>query len=573
MVGSTSKGTPSSGNEHSDRRSDQRRRIDNYIARAVLESGLIAAVVLDADGRVVELSSSAAELFGLSRSEALGEELARLILPVSERSTYRAALARYLEAGPATLPWRAELHAERSDGTALLVELSLVAVGCSDGSAFVGLIRDLTDRDRYEARLQYLAEHDHLTGLLNRRRFDEELERELARSSRSGEQGAVLTVDLDDFKSVNDLAGHAAGDELLTKVAHVLAANTRASDVVARLGGDEFAVLLPSTSPARARAAATKLLEGLHRCSVQVEGATFRATASIGVAMFAPGEARAHELLVDADMAMYAAKQSGRDRIAVFTPSEARVARTDARTSWSQQIRHALEHDGLLLYSQPIFNLANGEVTHSELLLRMQGSGEVVLPAEFLRSAERLGLIHAIDHWVVSRAVELLSRQRPGRRRPVSVNLSAGSVAGDPELLGLIRDRLGAADVDPSQLVFEITETAAIGNIEEARTFAVAIRRLGCRLALDDFGTGFGSFYHLKHLPVDFIKIDHEFVHELAHSEVDQQLVRSIVEVASALGIETVAEAVGDEHTVALLRELGVDYGQGFYLGAPEPVE
>ena len=547
-------------------------RAERDMLSHVVESSDDAILTSTADGTITSWNRGAERLFGYSAEEAVGNAVS-MITPVSLMADDEH-VARQVFAGEAV--HRDEVQRVRKDGSAVIVSMSISPVRDAVGrivSAAV-IARDVTERNRYEARLQYLAEHDHLTGLLNRRRFEEELERELSRSSRSGEQGAVLSVDLDGFKSVNDLAGHAAGDVLLTKVARSLVGNTRASDVVARLGGDEFAVLLPNTGPERARVAAAKLLDALHGCSVNVGGTPFRATASIGVAMFTPGETRVHDLVVDADMAMYSAKQSGRDRIAVFTATEAQEARTDARTSWSHQIRYALANDGLLLYSQPIFDLADGRLTHSELLLRMHGSGgQLILPQEFLRSAERLGLIHAIDHWVVTRAVQLLAELPSERRRPVSVNLSAESVAGDPGLLGLIRSELDVAGVDPIHLVFELTETAAISNIEEARAFAQGIRRLGCRLALDDFGTGFGSFYHLKHLPVDYIKIDQEFVHELAHSDVDQRLVGSIVEVATALGIETVAEAVGDQKTVQLLRELGVDYGQGYFLGEPAPLE
>jgi EAL domain-containing protein (putative c-di-GMP-specific phosphodiesterase class I) len=202
----------------------------------------------------------------------------------------------------------------------------------------------------------------------------------------------------------------------------------------------------------------------------------------------------------------------------------------------------------------------------------MRSEDKLLAPGEFLGAAERLGLIHAIDRWVVRQAIDLLAGGRAPADLPLSVNLSGESVAGDPDLLRLIEAELEATQVDPAKLVFEVTETAAIANITEAREFALGVRRLGCSLALDDFGTGFGSFYHLKHLPVDFLKIDREFVHNLPQSQVDQRLVRSIVEVARALRIRTVAESVGDEATIRLLREFGVDFIQGFHVGRPEPL-
>ncbi|HET9719462.1 MAG TPA: EAL domain-containing protein, partial [Solirubrobacteraceae bacterium] len=255
-----------------------------------------------------------------------------------------------------------------------------------------------------------------------------------------------------------------------------------------------------------------------------------------------------------------------------FSSEEAQAARADARLSWAQRIRQALDDDGLVLHWQAIVDLASGRPSHGELLLRMRSGDKLLPPGEFLGAAERLGLIHAIDRWVVRQAIWMLARGRAPADLPLSVNLSGESVAGDPELLRLIEAELQSAEVDPSKLIFEVTETAAIANIVEAREFALGVRRLGCALALDDFGTGFGSFYHLKHLPVDFLKIDREFVHNLPHSRVDQRLVRSIVDVARALRIRTVAESVGDDATIRLLSQLGVDFIQGFHVGRPQPV-
>jgi diguanylate cyclase (GGDEF)-like protein/PAS domain S-box-containing protein len=547
-------------------------RADRDMLSYVVESSDDAIVTESADGVVTSWNRGAERLYGYTADEAIGRGVASLIVPADLREE-QAELTSRVFTGESVR--RDEVARVRQDGSRVLVSLAISpvrdAVGRIVSAAIVA--RDVTERRRYEDQLEYLASHDHLTGLLNRRSFEEELERELDRAGRESEVGALLSVDLDAFKAVNDVAGHAAGDILLARVARALTSNTRASDIVARLGGDEFAVLLPNTGPARARAVAAKLLDALHGCVVQVEGMPFRATASIGVAMLAPGEARVYDLIVAADMAMYTAKQSGRDRIAVFTPSEAELARTDARKSWSHQIRNALENNGLVLYRQPIVDLGTGRPSHSELLLRMRQGDRMIEPGAFLESAERLGLIHAIDHWVVTSAVELVMRTPAERRRPVSINLSGESVAGDPELLALIRSELDVAGVNPGLLIFEVTETAAISNIAEAQAFAEGVRALGCRIALDDFGIGFGSFYHLKHLPADYVKIDHEFVHELVGNGLDQRIVSSIVEVATELGIETVAEAVGDEGTVRLLRDLGVDYGQGFFLGRPEPID
>jgi EAL domain-containing protein (putative c-di-GMP-specific phosphodiesterase class I) len=268
---------------------------------------------------------------------------------------------------------------------------------------------------------------------------------------------------------------------------------------------------------------------------------------------------------------MYEAKQQGRDRIAIFSAEQAQAARADARLSWSQRIRHALEHDGLLLHWQPIVELASGDVSHGELLLRMCSDGGIVLPAAFLQAAERLGLIHAIDRWVVQRAIQLMAGTI-GPAPRMGINLSGESIVGDPHLLEMIEQELARSSVDPANLIFEVTETAAIANMPEATEFARGLTSLGCSLALDDFGTGFGSFYYLKHLPVSYVKLDGEFIQNLPRSEVDEHVVKAIVGVSQALGIKTVAESVADEETIGMLHKHEVDYAQGYYVGKPAPL-
>jgi diguanylate cyclase (GGDEF)-like protein/PAS domain S-box-containing protein len=536
----------------------------------VVESSEDAIVTKDRTGTITSWNHGAERLFGYTAAEAIGRPINLIVPPEGEEE--QEELTRQVFAGQSV--HQLETTRVRRDGTDVAVSLSISPV-LDDRAEIVSaavIARDVTERRRYEARLRALAEHDHLTGLLNRRRFEAELRRELSRAGRSGESGAVVSVDLDGFKAINDSAGHTAGDAVLRMVGNVLSAQSRQSDVVARLGGDEFALLLPGAGADQAQAAAAHLLDALHNCRAEVDGTPFQITASLGVALYTADGPRWDELLVNADLAMYAAKHQGRDRTVVFTPEQAQTARADARLSWAQRIRTALDEDGLVLHWQVIVDLVTGKPSHGELLLRMSSSGKLVPPSEFLGAAERLGLIHAIDRWVVHQAIDLLRRRRAPGNLPLSVNLSGESVAGDPDLLPLIERELRRSGVDPAKLIFEVTETAAIANILEARDFAVGVRQLGCGLALDDFGTGFGSFYHLKYLPVDYLKIDREFVHNLPRNPVDQRLVRAIVDVAQALGIRTVAESVADDATIDLLRSLGVDFIQGFHVGEPKPV-
>ena len=276
--------------------------------------------------------------------------------------------------------------------------------------------------------------------------------------------------------------------------------------------------------------------------------------------------------MVYSDLAMYASKSAGRGRVTVYSPTEGRRARALVRRPWSDRIRYALENDRFVLHLQPILNLASGEVNHGELLLRMrEGEDRLIAPGAFLPTAERHGLIHDVDRWVVRKAISLIADGMHSAEA-VGINLSGHTVAGDPDLLAVISDELAQTGADPSKLMFEVTETAAIANMPEASRFAARVTELGCRLALDDFGTGFGSFYYLKHLPVHYLKLDGEFIRNLPRSTVDEHVVGAIVEVSQALGIKTIAESVADDETIKLLQNHGVDYAQGFHVGRPVPV-
>jgi diguanylate cyclase (GGDEF)-like protein/PAS domain S-box-containing protein len=435
-----------------------------------------------------------------------------------------------------------------------------------------GLLIDISERKAAESQLQYLADHDALTGLLNRRRFIEDLTLELKLARREQRRSSVLVIDVDNFKYVNDSLGHHAGDQLIRSVANVLGSGLREADTLARLGGDEFALLLRGTSGDEAGPVAERLIEGVREHSFAIATEPVRVTASGGLATIAGGDGTAEEVLADADLAMYESKRTGRDRVMSFSPSMR--TSVEERRSWADRIRAALHDDALLLYQQPILELASGKVSQYELLVRMEGpDGGIVLPDEFLPVAERFDLVQAIDRWVVRRAIELLAdSERAGRDLVLEVNLSGRSM-GDAQLFELLERELKRTAIDASRLVLEITETAAIENMEEARAFAERLAALGCRLALDDFGSGFGSFYYLKHLPFDYLKIDGDFVRHLTRTPVDQAVVRSIVQIAESVGYETIAEFVSDEPTLQAVREYGVHFAQGYHIGVPAPIE
>ena len=427
------------------------------------------------------------------------------------------------------------------------------------------------ERERLEGRLQHLADHDPLTDLFNQRRFDEELARELLAARRYGTSGAVMAIDLDNLKHVNDTLGHEAGNELIARVAALVRERLRKTDIVGRLGGDEFAAILPRADEGQACQIAAELLDAIRdQARVETAAGASGTSASIGITVFHDGDEppSGDELLNEADMAMYDAKQAGRDRVHVFDPA----SHGNVRRSWAEQIRGALAADRLVLHAQPIRALKPGDATRHELLLRMVGpDDELIAPETFMAAAERLDLVQELDRWVVRHAIALLGDEAHDHVSRFYVNLSARSM-NSSDLLAVIARELDASGADPSRLIFEVTETAAIVDVERARRFVAALHDLGCSFALDDFGTGFASFYNLKHLPFDELKIDGEFVENLPSNPVNQLVVRSIVAIARGLGKRTVAEWVGDDLTLELLRGYGVDFAQGFHLGRPEPV-
>jgi diguanylate cyclase (GGDEF)-like protein len=446
----------------------------------------------------------------------------------------------------------------RADGTPVPVDFT--SAPSTDGQRSTGVVvvfSDVSDRRELEAQLRHLAEVDPLTELCNRRAFEHQLEERLV--DRRCPSGALLLLDLDHFKFVNDSFGHAAGDDLIRAVADVLRERSRDGDVIARLGGDEFAVLLPTADAEAAHVVATRLLVGLE--AARPSGLPI--SASIGAACFVAGaQTTAGDLMVAADIALYEAKDAGRGRVAFSS------GQPGASLTWVERIRAALRDDRLVAYSQPIVDVQTGEVVQEELLVRMvDDGGRLVPPSSFLPTAESFGLIGEIDRLMVAKGIELAAK---GRR--VHVNLSGRSVGNDA-LLDEIETELSRTGADPANLVFELTETLAVANMADAGAFAGRLRQLGCELALDDFGTGFGSFTYLKHLPADYLKIDMEFVRDLRHNRKDRRVVDAIVGIAERFGQITIAEGVEDEETLVVLREAGVSLAQGFHLGRPAPAD
>jgi diguanylate cyclase (GGDEF)-like protein len=424
--------------------------------------------------------------------------------------------------------------------------------------------------EKTEAELRYLADHDSLTGLLDRRRFRSELDSYVSFSARYGGQGAVMIIDIDGLKAVNDSLGHHAGDNLLRQIARILRERVRTTDIVARLSGDELAVLMPQTDTEGALQLGEDLRAQVAESARPAPEAE-PVTISVGITMFGSEHAGGPEaVLVAADQAMYRAKEDGRNQIALFSdPVESKVERRRPQTT-TARIRDALTHDRLSLHTQPIRSLASGGIERYELLLRMTGDDGELLPASaFIGAAERSGMIQELDRWVVAQALEVLGRrEREGAPVSLHVNLSGASLA-DVSVLEFIERRLDEGDADPSRCTFEITATAKVSDYARSGGFADRLTEFGCQVAIDDYGSGFGPFHYLKELPFDVIKIDGEFVRDMPRSDADQLTVQAIVQIARGLGKTTIAEYVQDDATAELLREYGVDMAQGFHLGKP----
>ena len=437
---------------------------------------------------------------------------------------------------------------------------------------FIGYLwvyEDITQERRTAQQLLNLAERDSLTGLYNRHRFQEELVRAVDEAERIGGGCALLFFDLDEFKAINDHFGHGAGDALLTRVANEVSHVVRRHESLFRLGGDEFAVILPFAGLEHAQALADRVVRAISQITLPFDGQSLRISSSLGIALFPDHAADSEHLVAFADAAMYQAKHSGKNAWRVYRADQDTTPEMLQRLTWNARLSEAIGQDRFEVHFQGVHRVAGGGLAHLEALLRLRGDaeGELIPPGVFIPVAEKSHKIVEIDRWVLTRVVRLLA-ERPAMP-PVAVNLSGRSF-DDPAMPGFIADLLRTHQVQPSRLLVEITETAAVSDLTDAQRFIESIRQTGCRVCLDDFGAGFASFAYLKHLQVDAIKIDGMFIRNLVQDRENQVFVRGMLEVARGLGKETVAECVEDADVLALLGRMGVDLAQGYHLDMPK---
>jgi len=522
---------------------------------------------IDAKGHWIYLNQACSLIYGYQPDEMLHRHFTEFSSP-EYRERDREAFASLLN-NKELLQYET-IHLDRN-GTPHQLSFNATAM-VKDGKVMRirGTARDISEQKIYEQQLAYQAEHDSLTGLYNRNYFQQELERLIARTARSGANSALFYIDLDQFKYVNDTLGHASGDELLLETTEMLKSHCRDGDLLARFGGDEFTLLLYNIDISDAEPLAEKLRLLFEQYKYNRAANSFNITCSIGITIIDNHSISADEILAQADLSCNLAKSHGRNRIYIYDPEDRDKLGMAEDMGWAAKVREVLDNDRFQIVYQPIVGINNGEIHSYEVLIRMPyADGQTILPGGFMPAAERFGLIHSIDRWMVAKTIRTLANFRDeGLKLHFGINLS-GRAFEDATLLPLIKAVLEETGLDPSWLTFEITETAAIANLNAAIRFISALRDIGCRFALDDFGSGFCSFTYLKHLPVDTLKIDGSFIQGLPNAPVDQAMVKSMNEVAHALGKKTIAESVENIETLDLLKELGVDFAQGHYLGKP----
>jgi len=557
---------------------------EKELAEVTLHSIVDGVITTDASGRVDYLNPVAERYLGWSTLDAHGKPLAEVYRVIDERSgNVIDPLAGGLDAAPEGEPVSVRLVDRK--GRECPIRYSHAPIRWRDGTVH-GMIVVFHDVSQVRAMAQQLiwqASHDALTGLVNRREFERRLSELIDTAKTQSKEHALLFLDLDNFKAVNDTCGHAAGDELLRQLTSVMQTRMRGSDTLARLGGDEFGALLESCLTEQAVRVANALRETIREFRFVWQDKTFSVGVSIGLVPLNAESRDANNVLTLADVCCYEAKNRGRDRVQVYRPQDRDYTGRHSDLQVVSQINRAFELGQFRLYRQFIMpvNPARGMPPHHEVLVRMlDRGGNLIPPTGFMPAAERYNLLTSIERWVVSALVEYLHRQwlsggiprEPdlrGERGYYSVNISGASI-NDKSFPDFLRNLLTRYELPHGLLCFEITETTAISNLTKAAELMHELKGMGCRFALDDFGTGMSSFAYLKYLPVDYLKIAGMFIKDMETDAMDHAIVDSVNRIGHILGMQTVAESVEDAATLSRLKEMGVDYAQGYFISEPE---
>jgi len=550
------------------------------LAEVTLHSIGDAVITTDGASRVEYLNPVAEQITGWKTQEARG-------LPLSEVCVLIDGLTRMPEENPVERCLREQRVVGLAsnvvlisrNGTEIIIEDSAAPIRDRDGNiaGAVMVFYDIAKMHDTQNLLSYHAAHDALTGLVNRREFERRMAELLVRAHNANQQHAFCYIDLDQFKVINDTCGHAVGDKLLRQLTSLLQEKMRDTDTLARLGGDEFGVLLESCPLDHALKIAENLRHVVESFRFSWEGHPFDLGVSIGLVMIDGGSISVEGLMSEADAACYAAKDKGRNRVQIFSPDNLELAKRHGEMQWVSRISHALEENRFILYCQTITPLDSMTGLHYEILLRLKDEeGKLVSPLDFIPAAERYNLMPAMDRWVISNSLALIGkhlREIPNLTGEVfCINLSGASLC-EEGLGSFINEQLALHQVSPRSVCFEITETAAVANLDQASVLIMKLKEVGCRFALDDFGSGLSSFRYLKLLPVDYLKIDGEFVKDMVDDPVAYAMVQAINTVGHVMGIETIAEYVENDAILEKLRELGVDFAQGYGIHKPSPFQ
>ncbi|SHI48244.1 PAS domain S-box-containing protein/diguanylate cyclase (GGDEF) domain-containing protein [Malonomonas rubra DSM 5091] len=552
-------------------RTEEYRKVSEEHQR-LLDNLSTVILKLDSAGCIVFLSQAWTRLTGYSIESSLGQKLTSYLGPdiLLRQSNNLKKLFRLLAGELHQCELEIPLRTSHEDILWLACKLDAISEDDA-GLTFFGYLDDISKRKQAQQQLEFLAMHDYLTGVNNRHYFDKVIEQMNASAARDRESHALLYIDLDHFKVVNDTFGHNHGDIVLQDIASLLRSRVRKSDVLCRIGGDEFAVLVHKCAPGHAKKTADLLRALVHGYRYSHAGQQVATSCSIGISEIDGKADTSNDYMKQADMALYVAKRRGRNMVHCYHPEDRESADLRASISWASRFRQALEEDRIFLLFQPVMHIASGSVAYYEALVRLRLPDlGVVSPAAFIPALEESGDMPLLDHWVISRCIELL-RQYPSLQQ-VAINLSAQAFR-DEKLVTLVKQLLLQHQVEPQRIIFELTESASMSNVIATQQMIEQLQKIGCSFSLDDFGTGFSTFSYLKQFPAQSVKVDGSFITQVDVSREDQAVVRAITQVASALGKQTVAEYVEEKRVFDMLPKLGIDYAQGYFVGRPIAIE
>ncbi|VAW98348.1 diguanylate cyclase/phosphodiesterase (GGDEF & EAL domains) with PAS/PAC sensor(s) [hydrothermal vent metagenome] len=551
--------------------------MEKELAEITLHSIGDAIITTDINGKVTQINPVAEELTGYSRRQAIGQDFYSVF---NVELVYDAAPSTLTELETVITNLDVVMSAEspktlvNKNLSEYAIEYTLAPIVTEDRktSGAVVIFRDVTEIRALSSQLKYYASHDSLTGLINRRQFEYHLGNTLkSTQASSAQQHVVCFMDLDNFKIINDTAGHEAGDEFLKQLSLLLQSLLRRSDILARLGGDEFGILLEDCNIENALSIAEKIRKEIKSFRFIWANNSFEVGASIGLTKIDHTTASLTEIMRNADTACYISKEEGRNRIHLFDPNDEEIQKRQGELQWMQHIKDALKNNDFVLHCQSIMNIADSEKKHCEILLRLRNrDGEIVPPMSFIPAAERYEIMPDIDKWVITNTIKFLStNQKKIKDHIFTINLSGQSL-GKKGFDEFVINTLVNNKIDPKIICFEITETAAISNLSRAVAFMKTLKAIGCRFALDDFGSGLSSFSYLKNMPVDYIKIDGHFIVDICEDKTDLAFVEAINRIGHIMGIETIAEFVENKDTFDALKNIGVNFAQGYYIDKPK---